>query len=241
MLRRFALLIPVTVIVSAVVVARQTPAVKSFIATYTLMYYAADGTLFRSTSSSFARRSDGSTYLQIADLYPIAGKHAITEIIDTSNGTHVIVDPATQSKTTFHIGITEAQELAYGDEGDACPADLNLAQKADPMFGYTTVHYTGQFEHAGKREKWVIPELRCFPALEIITPSGAKSPHNEQRLTSLNVGPLAATLFSPPPDFVERSPMAVETLHMQTFQGEPFLGTNIAKGLDQQYFQSSNK
>jgi hypothetical protein len=106
------------------------------------------------------------------------------------------------------------------------------------MLGHMVALDTAQNDDE-RSESWVALDLDCFPMQEIQTSeAGAR---NEFTATRVEEGEPAASLFTIPSDYVERSPGQIEAVYVARY-GEPLYGFGrVLETLDSAYFSHQSK
>lgn len=121
-----------------------------------------DGTKAYEEFITYAVRSDGSRVRAVRREVVKGAVFEIKEIQDTRQRARIIVDEATQSKTSYKLA---EQEMPSAD----CPVPANA--ESDTILGFRVFkvakEMTAPPDFTGTRESWVAPDLDCFPLKEV--------------------------------------------------------------------------
>lgn len=192
---------------------------------------------------TYARRSDGSyvSYYEVAS--PSGEIGWAGAIFDVRKGKAVDLEPFTKSAMTFYYSKEEMYEWlgtkeSCASDGLASGGASRQNRPADVFQGREVVQVVQQVN--GQRiEKWVDPELDCYPLHKsIVLPGGGSQDHT---VTQLDEGEPPDSLFEVPSGYIEASPEQVEALYMAKYSGHRVSGEKLAKIVDDRYHNSRKK
>ncbi len=161
---------------------------------------------FRETQT-FARRRDGSTVevRETVNGQPFGNK----VIIDWAAKKRVVVDPATESKTSYDLAQPVYQNSKPAPNCGASPLSgrvlgLDVARVAGS-------HSVGGLDRLIARDEWQAPALNCYPLRSVETNRAAEGSGETvtTEVVSIALGDPKPDLFAIPDAFVERSPSQV--------------------------------
>jgi hypothetical protein len=161
-------------------------------------------------------RADGSFVdMRISQNSKILNKRVL---VDRSIRARVVIDPATQSITTYRIADTQNLPRSSGllpFRAGGCEA--TLAGETQEMLGFRTVRRQ-EAQRIGnaelRTESWVAPALNCFPLKveTVLSRNGNISAKNVYEVVSLSRGKPDPQLFAVPQQYRERAPSEVFVL-----------------------------
>jgi hypothetical protein len=137
---------------------------------------------------------------------------------------------------TFHSTSERLQSVVSDMGTESCPDGIDLAAlpRGNDYFGHKTLHYVEQVDPNSIDDRWIVPDLECFAVTATVTFKGAR---NVSQANSFQEGEPPGDLKAPPSDYVERSPRAVEALHIKQSKGRSFVGDTIAKRWEAAYLR----
>ena len=139
---------------------------------------------------------------------------------------------------TFHNSPGRLHGMVSSMGEESCPDDVDLSTlpSGGDYFGYKTLHYIEHVNAFTTDERWIILELECYAVKAIYTAQGARE---VKEISMLKEGEPPAEMKFLPPDYVERSPAAVEKLHAEKNpRGEGFTGNAaITKRWEDDYWR----
>jgi hypothetical protein len=202
---------------------------KPFTALIRTEYYSPDGSLGRSVVQEYARFSDRTMISRVREEFP-THHESPWEIFDVRDERKIIIDPNTKSIITRGYGRQELLGDITNMEDESCPQNVESLPHSEVYFGYQTrlikIH-----DDPLEKERWIIPELECFPVKSIVRRGTA---HNEINAITLNEGEPSRDLAFVPPDYTERSPAEIEQIYFRSM-GEPLFGSAFAQRLEADY------
>jgi hypothetical protein len=208
--------------------------VRPFTALIRTEYFSPDGSLARSVVREYARFSDRTIISRVREEFPTHDESP-WEVFDVRNERMLIVDPNTKSIITREYKSRELLGDITNMEDESCPQNVETLPHSEVYPGYQT-RLIKINDDPLERERWIIPELECFPVKSI---EGRGVAHNEINTISLNEGEPSRDLAFIPPDYVERSPKEIEDIYFQS-TGKPLFGT-FALRLEADYQKRKNR
>jgi hypothetical protein len=101
------------------------------------------------------------------------------------------------------------------------------------MLGHKVYQIVRRGEDPVGTTRWVASDLNCFPLQKTeVSPHGEK---NVWTVVKIVEGEPPASMFTPPPGYVERSPAQVETLYEKMFGGKELYGKQITEHAESEY------
>ncbi len=130
------------------------------------------GTLFQITSKVYAQFRDGSIVFRVLEVYPVK-KTLASQIKNATTGEWMFLDDATDSVMTLKKRPEVLRHMISDSEPIGCPEDVDMSKLPDEekLLGFRTLRYVTFPQDGVKDEKWLAPELGCFPLKEIQTSS----------------------------------------------------------------------
>ncbi|MCW5977592.1 MAG: hypothetical protein KIT09_05925 [Bryobacteraceae bacterium] len=189
----------------------------------------------------FARRGDGSFVNLRETTSPHGEKGYTAEIIDLQKRRVVVLEPFTKSAITFYpADISEELEhqetcasngLRHGEGSLAyTPADEMLGREVR------------QVRQAGTNvtsEKWIAPDLDCYPLQKKITSSrGSYSQHTAIKVEEVEP---PDSMFEIPQGYIEVSPSQAEAAYAAKYPGHPFFGSAGVKIVEERYWKGRQR
>lgn len=169
---------------------------------------------------TFAFRSDGSNVRAVRRNANNGATFEIKEVNDTVTKTRLIVDQATESKTSYGLSIEDVSQM----RSPKC--DIPLNSDSITILGFLSYKIVEEKEYPGgfvsSRERWVAPALNCFPLRERISKphaKGATAPWNVREATAVKLGEPDPGLFQVPSNYAERSPSVRNQEFINRFVG----------------------
>ncbi len=158
----------------------------------------------------FASRADGSSVdLRLMGDGKMAGNKAI---FDLTRGQRVVVDPLSESTTTYALAPPEISRLRLNasscvgiggsERGEILGVEVVKIERRPPPSG------NGNREEI---EEWLAPSLNCYPLRRTATlyNSGRRLAVTTQEATSITLGEPDEELFAVPAGYAERTPSEV--------------------------------
>lgn len=159
----------------------------------------------------------------------------LVKIMNVRTGVWQLLDPVTRSVISINDSPQQVQAMiAEMDREESCPANLAKMPEAETMMGHATVYVEEWPTSDIKVEKWMAPDLGCFPLKEIETSAAHGGAYNVHIVTSLQPGEAGSALMQVPDGYTERRPSAVENVH-QRKTGKVFLGPVASSTLEHKY------
>lgn len=203
---------------------------RPFTASIRTEYYSPTGNLARSVVREYARFSDRTMISRVREEFP-THDDSPWEIFDVRNERKLIIDPSTKSLNTRGYGRQELLSDITNMEDESCPDNLESLPRSEVYLGYQTRFIKIHEDPDTDRERWIVPELECFPVKSIVRKGGA---HNEINAISLNEGEPSRDLAFVPPDYTERTPTEIEQIYFKS-TGKPLFGTPLTRRLENDY------
>lgn len=148
------------------------------------------------------------------------------------NERKLIIDPSTKSIITRVYGRQELLSDITNMEDESCPDNLESLPRREVYLGHQTRFVKIQEGPAdAERERWIVPELECFPVKGMVRKGGA---HNEINPISLNEGEPSRDLAFVPPDYIERTPIEIKHMYFKS-TGTPLFGSPLTQKLETDY------
>lgn len=184
------------------------------------------GTLSMRKSKRYVRFADHSIVMESAEVEP-RSVPLLTSILNVRANTWIDLDAITRSSTTFSYQLPGyVKSFVEGLAGESCSdVDLSKASPSDAMFGYQTYYVKDNPDPSWTRERWLAPDLNCFPMKRIDSLVGGS--RDEEAVTEITVADPPLSKLSIPFGYAERDPDTVETLHKEATHGEVFWGGQI--------------
>jgi hypothetical protein len=206
------------------------------VATIVRKYYTPSGIVERVSEIQYACTSHHSMVVKLRQIYPgPAEAEMYTHVTDFDKGEQIYLDPVTKSVTTMSYSQQEQASFLRGSWDETCPkpsdGETVIKDEGAVMFGYRVLRLTTRFTPDWTAERWMAPDLECFALKEIHTSKGT---HNDSLVTAITEGEPAIELFQTPQDYVERSPLEVESRHKDA-TGNALWGPALAKRRDARY------
>lgn len=158
----------------------------------------------------YAVRSDGSTAEVIRRLDPNNTPVEIRVVADTASARRVIIDPMTQSVTTYPL--SQASLAFMNGLAAGCQ---NATSEHSTRLGYEVVKVQDNKQwpdgSADYSQSWQAPALGCLPMYESSSPQAGAAPTvwNSREVVFVAEGEASGALFTIPSNYVERSPSQV--------------------------------
>jgi hypothetical protein len=182
-----------------------TPGVVAFTATVETKMYDRSGAFKSMDVTVDAVREDGAhVFLRESINGSPVGVKSVT---DPNSATRIVVDPATESLTTYHLSKEEVSQLRN------IPVDC-IGAEHNSILGFdvyksttTTSDEVGQLQV----ESWLAPALNCYPLrnVAILAKKDGSKRRNESQAISVTKGTPDANLFNIPVSYAERPPSQV--------------------------------
>jgi hypothetical protein len=181
-----------------------------------------------------ARRGDGSYVRRDRVDSPMGERAWKVQIFDVPNRRAMRLEPFTKSRTTFYFSDSEMEEeirTRLRLNGGTCVSMgligtvLSRGDRAwDNILGHKVTQVVNNWKYA-REEKWVAPDLDCYPLrLNQFSPKGA---HNEFTVTKLEEVEPPDSMFDIPPDYIEVSPLTLESLYAAKYPGHVLFGKAV--------------
>lgn len=188
-------------------------------------YQALPAAPLRMENYTYAVRSDGSWVKDFKrQIMPNGGWGDLRVIADYSSGVRTMVDPSTNSLTSYPFSKQALAKLSVPPP-QACSTDPGVQHAT--VLGYDTevVKRTLPGTPPGVElvvAEWDAPALDCFPVRQIIDHhSPNASVHIVREALYVSEGAPSEALFDIPTDYVERSPSQVTAERARLFPNEP--------------------
>jgi len=181
---------------------------------------------YRETSLS-AMRGDGTTIRIIHRTFPDGKTYEFKTIIDVVHSTRIVLDQATESRTTYPLSNRSVQLLV----NSTAYCGLNLDTERMTTAGYEALRQDNSTKKL-TAVRWLAPALNCFPLKE--TTQSATST-NSREVTSVRLGEPDATLFVIPDNYTERTPSQVFNEFVRRFPGRQLPPVETTTALDDAY------
>lgn len=174
---------------------------------------------------TFLRYKDGSVVKRFIQTFPTS-KTLVTEIMNVDSGQAIYLDEATRSSNTFQRSREKILETIADDDYESCPSgvDITTLTLLPSLLNQRTVYFERKNTAMGYvDQRWMATELNCLPLKDIETWPARGNAYTTYVATSVKVGEPDETEKHSPKDYIERTPEALEAIHLaQT--GEPFRG-----------------
>lgn len=225
----------------------QTEAMKPFIAHKRVLHTPGAQRTPTIQQEIYARRSDGSSVRKYEVASP-AGETGWAVIIhDRRKNRNVKLEPFTKSATTFYYSHEEMPDKRPFEETCASPdlaaaANSSAEKVKEKMHGREAVRAVTEDSYrqrTERTERWVAPDLDCYPLQKTITRHNGA--HPETTVTELEEMEPPDSMFEIPPDYVEASPMHVEAAYAAKYPGYLLFGEQTLKLVNDRYFKNRNK
>lgn len=219
----------------------QEPLRKPFTATIVERQYDPQGREIYSEYALDAVRGDGSEVRMFRRHLPNQELFEPKWVLDLNAKRRVSVDPSTVSITTYLLSASVAAEYQAGDSSCVRAAE-NSSTARSVIMGMQVVRVTEDTPHGlnavDHAERWLAPQLGCFPLKEIFTfglvPAGAAQ-RSVREVLFITEGEPAASLFEIPGSYAERSPSQVSAEWTRRFPGHPAMSDESSAAADQAY------
>jgi hypothetical protein len=208
---------------------RAAQSARPFTASVRTEYYFPTGDLASSVVREYARFSDRTMISRVREEFPTHSELP-WEIFDLRNERKLIVDPSTKSIITRGYGRQELLSNITNMEDESCPDNLESLPRGEAYLGYRTRFIKTHEDPDTDQERWIVPELECFPVKSVVRRGSA---HNEVNAISLNEGEPSRDLAFVPPDYAERSPSEIEEIYSKSM-GKPLFGA-LTRRLEADY------
>lgn len=177
------------------------------------------------------RRSDGSEATSRTIDSPEPG--TVGDILDVASLKHIDLDSLTHSAMTFYLSAREFQQEL---DRRHCPDDFGAASEHSAILGYDVARYRTRYGSQRRYDiddEWIAPELACFALKRTLTTSyGA---WNRTTVLSIVKGEPSSSMFVIPSDYIERSPVQLETVYAAKYSGVAWLPPNALQNLGRNY------
>lgn len=183
----------------------------------------------------FAIKANGSMALRLRELEGDSG--GVTAVLDRSNGYVLDIDHDTRSVSSLQTTATTFAEWLSSLHPGCATLEKRGQGIPDGPRELLGIPVKGLREKLkdGTYERLVAPEIDCFPLREIFFFSnGAR---NETSTTSVKIGGPDEALFAVPSDYVERSPVEVETLYEQKHGGRQKWPPKVLEDVQARYLR----
>lgn len=220
------------------------PTVEPVTVTWVENQFGPNGQLASTLEHRFARFSDRSYRNTTINLFPKRYED-VTEIVNTSAGTWVELDPLTHSSVTVRRSPSATLKLVTDQYDSQCPSGIDVSNlpNGPTILGFATRFHREQMDSMWLSERWIVPELSCLPVKIISSNISAgadstvrsHSSHNEEIATDLQRGEPSRSLLIIPAAYRERRPEVVEQMHKLISGGVPFFGPQVLKILQRDY------
>lgn len=208
-----------------------------FTATIKETRYGADGQEVYAEFHLFAKRRDGSNVLVMRRQDPAEAWIEVKRITDVGARRTIVVDPATESITTYPLSETVVNE--YSAATHNCGGNPNEARSG--VTGHQIIPLRREFALSGSKmavnEQWVAPALGCFPIRNSLTVKvDGKVVGTVVRDTLfLAEAEPASSYFNVPSGYVERTPSEVLAEFARRFPGRRAASVEAGQRLDAAY------
>lgn len=206
------------VIVVSNVNAQQTT-ISPFTATLIESRFGNHGQKTRQETLLQAVRSDGSSVTLTNRTFPDGKQYQERTIIDLRNRKRIVIDPATESVTTYSLSAPAIAAIVA--KFTSC---RKIQGEKQDINGHAAVH---EVVHTGLspvvHDRWLALDLNCFPMKQTVLKDAGKpqSTHNEIATISISLGEPDAALFMVPLNYTERSPDEVMAEFRNRFPNAP--------------------
>jgi hypothetical protein len=219
----------------------QTPTFKPFVLHERELNKSRDGTVTKEVDFTVARRADGSLMrsfvIQGADS-PSGEDGKVVFIWDMATGTKITLEPFTKSVMTQHLSSAETEDFVSSQHacGEIQGQPSNGSRALSTMLGYSVIR-TEESDDVERIVRWVAPDLDCYP-LEKTTwflEPRRGGDFQDTMVSKIEPGEPPSSSFELPRDYIERSPLQIESEFTAKFSGHPFFGNHIAQDAEKQY------
>jgi hypothetical protein len=208
-----------------------------FTATIKETRYGPEGQVAYTEFHLFAKRSDGSHVLVMRRQDPAEAWIEVRRITDVSARRTIVVDPATESITTYPL--TESVVNEYSAPTHNCGGSLDEARAG--VTGHQVIPLRREFALSGRKtafnEQWVAPALGCFPIWNSLTVKvdGKVVGTVVRETLFLAEAEPASSHFEVPSGFAERTPSEVLAEFERRFPGRHAASVEAGRRLDAAY------
>jgi hypothetical protein len=201
------------------------------VALRTTTYYDPSGRLSSIIAVQYVRYSDHSLVVHQQMRYP-EKVDLLTQILDRQSEREIYLDPRTRSATTMSLPRARQESMTSGNAAESCLSeDIAKATPDGVYFGHQTLHLTENWPGGEATERWMIPELDCFPVKAIARLGLART---EEVVESLQEGEPDRSATAVPADYAERPPAAVDDL-VKKAAGQPAFGYAWGARMEKEY------
>lgn len=179
-----------------------------FSVTIVTKYFDSNKSLARTDTESYAQRTDGSFARELITKTRAPGDNTpggMKVIQDVSLRTRVTVDLVGNSKTTYRLSPSDLKVIQRRQMCD------NTEGSPETILGQRAYHVVSDIQHGETEiheDKWVAPDLGCFPLRRSYTKryQGKLLGSTIRQVSSVIVGTPDPNLFDIPQNLKERSP-----------------------------------
>jgi hypothetical protein len=180
-----------------------------------------------------ASRNDAMVQI-VRRAHPSGGWAEMKTITDLQGQKRVVIDPLTESLTTYKLSALELSHLT------APPANCGAQPGSAPerVAGYEAFRIVHNIAHPEKprhSEQWLAPGLNCLPVRETFVDDTTGKVLGVREAQFVIVGRPPDTLFAVPQNYKERSPSEVFAEHARRFPGRSAAPAKTGDYLDQAY------
>jgi hypothetical protein len=183
------------------------------------------------TNTLFARRSDGSWSYTYTVLTEDGKRREKLVYADLAALTAIDAEPVTQSIMTHYISAAEFPIYAAAGFKSCDGSENAPGLQHSTMLGYSVVREVIK-ETNDTETRFVAPALDCYPLQSNLVASGG---YNRVKVTRIDVGEPAPSLFAPPAGYVERSPSQIQDLYAERIPGARMFRDDELPRLQERY------